>query len=420
MNKRSKLLIIISGIIIALAAVASFLVPELTKSDTLRIAESISSLYNDSIVSKIELDDVLEPKEALAVYLDSDDKDIDKYSIVVLKYLNNASAKASAEAIEEVYNYKIEKSKNNSIQLVDKYNKLTKKVTTIVKGKYLLIIYINSDIDEITSKFNEITKKINISDENNPNQKQIDEDKKELVELLNKEFDIELEKNTKKNNDKILEYINELNSCLGVNCNRFLKAAAEYENYDDLRESVAKVKEKYNSVMQEKKSIATSISNRISKLNTSLSQTEFDSIKKEINKLTSDSYYDSYTKGWNTSLNNIEVKIFKKSSVSLNYKNVLRNPSTYEGKKVYWFGEVVQVVDKGEYRVNVNCTKYQYIGGYSCSDTIYVEYSGSKNLIEDDMIKIWGTMDGTITYTSVMGASITIPSVQAKYIDIVG
>ena len=132
-------------------------------------------------------------------------------------------------------------------------------------------------------------------------------------------------------------------------------------------------------------------------------------------------YFDSNRNKQNVTLETLkqnEVKEYKNSCSKLNYKDVLRNPEQFEGKKVQWFGEVVQVVGFGTYRVNVNCTKYHYISGYSCPDTIYVEYSGDSRLIEDDMVYIYGTMDGTKTYTTVMGASVTVPKVNAKYVDL--
>ncbi len=120
-----------------------------------------------------------------------------------------------------------------------------------------------------------------------------------------------------------------------------------------------------------------------------------------------------------------ELKVineFKKSSEEFTYKNVLRNPSDYKNKKAYWFGKIVQVVDKYSsysiFRVDVTCEKYTYIDSYSCDDTIYVIYYGSDSFIEDDMVKMWGYMEGTETYTTVFGVSMTVPKFTAKYIEL--
>ena len=416
MNKRSKLLIIISGIIIALAAVASFLVPELTKSDTQRIAESISKMYDDSKVTKDEMTEEIKPEE---VYLIQEDS---RNVAHILKYKNSDDAKARELVEIEKKKYIEEKSINNSIVLSEKYDILKKTFIISSKGQYLLYIddYYESDKDDLIKKFNEAVKKYDGSNIKEPNLDEANKIKEKMLKIEKDYFDLEMKANSNSYNEAILKKVESLDTCKGNDCKDIYEDVMQYEKYDDLKESVSKLKAKYDLILQKKKSIATNISNRISKLNTSLSQTEYDSVKKEISKLESDDYYKTYITNWNKSLNNIEAKIYKKSAVSLNYKNVLRNPSNYEGKKVYWFGEVVQVVDKGEYRVNVNCEKYYYSNNYYCRDTIYVKYSGSKNLIEDDMVKIWGTMGGNVTYTTVLGAETTVPLVNAKYIDIVG
>lgn len=137
------------------------------------------------------------------------------------------------------------------------------------------------------------------------------------------------------------------------------------------------------------------------------------------------SYFNSNYVQVNTNLADLEAQSiidYKNSCASYDYKDVLRNPDDYDGEKTYWFGEVLQVVDKtslySTYRVGVSCTKYQYIGGYSCPDAIYVTYYGEENFIEEDMIKMYGIMNGVQSYITVMGATKTIPKFVATYIDL--
>ncbi len=118
---------------------------------------------------------------------------------------------------------------------------------------------------------------------------------------------------------------------------------------------------------------------------------------------------------------NQQIKDYKNSCEKLNYKDVLREPDKYSGKNVYWFGKVSQVVDSVSYMVYVDCTKYQYINDYSCSNPIYLIYvpdSSSLKLIEGDMVEIYGKMDGIQSYVTVLGANKTIPKVMAFYVDI--
>lgn len=116
-----------------------------------------------------------------------------------------------------------------------------------------------------------------------------------------------------------------------------------------------------------------------------------------------------------------EEKEYKNACKKLKYKDVLRNPSDYDGVQAYWFGKVYQKVSSTQYRVGVNCEKNRFAtGGYICDDYIYVLYYGDTVLIEDDIVKIYGEMDRTKTYETVLGASVTVPQVSAEYIDIVG
>lgn len=136
-------------------------------------------------------------------------------------------------------------------------------------------------------------------------------------------------------------------------------------------------------------------------------------------------YYDSNYNIVNTNIDLLkenEINDYKKSCVTYEYKEVLRYPSIYKGKNAYWFGKIVQVVDKTFYssifRINVTCEKYSYTDEYFCDDAIYVTYFGDQSFIVDDMVKMWGSMDGTQTYTTVLGASVTIPKFDAQYIEL--
>lgn len=108
-----------------------------------------------------------------------------------------------------------------------------------------------------------------------------------------------------------------------------------------------------------------------------------------------------------------------KSCQSYAFKDLARNADALAGKRIVAKGEVIQVQTEGSYYVmRVNITK----GSYGIwSDTVYVVYSkpsGADNIIEDDIITFYGEIDGNTSYTSVMGAAITLPKITAKYIDI--
>ena len=116
---------------------------------------------------------------------------------------------------------------------------------------------------------------------------------------------------------------------------------------------------------------------------------------------------------------------FINSCAEYSYNDIARTPDNFKGKNSKFYGEVVQVTEgilnSVTLRVGVSCTKYEYIEGYSCPDIIYVTYKykdGEPKILEKDMITIYGTIEGLQSYTSVLGAKVTIPKLTAKYITI--
>lgn len=107
---------------------------------------------------------------------------------------------------------------------------------------------------------------------------------------------------------------------------------------------------------------------------------------------------------------------FKEECESPSFDNVARDPDAWEGKKVAFRGKVIQVMQSGNgYTLRVNVTQ----GRYTWSDTIMVYYeasSGSSRILEDDVITFYGTMRGMYSYTSVLGAEITVPLLAASFI----
>ena len=123
-------------------------------------------------------------------------------------------------------------------------------------------------------------------------------------------------------------------------------------------------------------------------------------------------------------------KEYKKACKKYAYKDIARNPNDYKGKLAKFTGQVVQVqessflgVESVNLRVNVTAEENQFAdGGYLYSDTVYVTYyrtdESESRILEDDIVTIYGELTGIETYTSVTGASISIPSMTAEYIDI--
>ena len=112
---------------------------------------------------------------------------------------------------------------------------------------------------------------------------------------------------------------------------------------------------------------------------------------------------------------------FKESCQTYTFEQMARNPNNFKGTNVKVVGEVVQVMsDSNSTNLRVNITK---TGTYTTyyTDTIYVAYqpeAGEDKILEGDIITIYGTSQGDCSYTTVLGATVTLPNIDAKYITI--
>jgi len=101
------------------------------------------------------------------------------------------------------------------------------------------------------------------------------------------------------------------------------------------------------------------------------------------------------------------------------YKEISRNPNNYLSQPCKFTGKVVQVLESGRnVDLRINVTK----GSYGLwDDTIYVEYKrenpNESRILEDDIITVYGLLNGLKTYNSVL-KTISIPLVEAKYIEL--
>lgn len=97
-------------------------------------------------------------------------------------------------------------------------------------------------------------------------------------------------------------------------------------------------------------------------------------------------------------------------ALEIAYDDLARETERYVGSTVHFLGEVVQVIE-GEgldavLRVNVTKSTYGW------QDTVWVNYEGPR-LLEDDIVEFWGVVRGRRSYTSIWGATITIPEIDA-------
>lgn len=98
----------------------------------------------------------------------------------------------------------------------------------------------------------------------------------------------------------------------------------------------------------------------------------------------------------------------------ITYDQLARTPDKYEGSKVKFYGEVIQVIE-GDGSVQI---RLAVEGDYD--HVVFCQYDSgivSSRVLEDDKITVYGVSAGTISYQSTMGGQITIPAVLVEKID---
>lgn len=98
------------------------------------------------------------------------------------------------------------------------------------------------------------------------------------------------------------------------------------------------------------------------------------------------------------------------------YAVLNKNPDAYKGQRCQYRGKVVQAMESGgttDLRVDITSGSYGI-----WSDTIYVTLAGTTPAVTDSIVAIYGTIAGSYTYTSTANYKITLPRIDAKYVDV--
>lgn len=102
-------------------------------------------------------------------------------------------------------------------------------------------------------------------------------------------------------------------------------------------------------------------------------------------------------------------KFAARYDTGITFDNLARNPETYEGEKVKFYGKIIQVIKGDEH------SQFRFAIDDNYDQILYIEISESQlsnnRLLEDDFITIKGTSYGEYTYSSAIGGEITVPAV---------
>nr|DAH65798.1 MAG TPA: putative cytoplasmic protein [Caudoviricetes sp.] len=118
---------------------------------------------------------------------------------------------------------------------------------------------------------------------------------------------------------------------------------------------------------------------------------------------------------------NLSPEQYKSECIDVSYEELARKPDEYEGQKVKFRGEIMQVVndsDSGTSEYLISVTE----GDYGLwDDNVFVKLSSdnkTEKFLEDDIVTFYGKSAGEYKYKSLLGQSIAVPCVKAVYMEI--
>ena len=107
--------------------------------------------------------------------------------------------------------------------------------------------------------------------------------------------------------------------------------------------------------------------------------------------------------------------------IEADYKDIMRYPDKYIDQCVVFSGKVIQT--REDTSIFTGKTITLRVRDIDDIDIVWlIQYKDKDvttdgNILEDDVITVYGTCTGTTSYNSIFGAQITIPSMTASYID---
>lgn len=107
-----------------------------------------------------------------------------------------------------------------------------------------------------------------------------------------------------------------------------------------------------------------------------------------------------------------KISWLKQNCKSYTYNDLARNPDKYEGSFVKFQCRILQIASEASSAQYYSTYRAATRGRYDDVVYLYVDnYGSGARILEDDTITIYGYFDGLITYKTVLGASVTIPSI---------
>ena len=103
----------------------------------------------------------------------------------------------------------------------------------------------------------------------------------------------------------------------------------------------------------------------------------------------------------------------------INFDSAARTPEAYNGTNVAVRGQVMQTTDEG--RGDMRVALFDADGVPDYGKLIYIKYraeNGAERILENDSVTVYGISRGIKNYVAVLGNEVSMPLVEAYYVDI--
>lgn len=154
------------------------------------------------------------------------------------------------------------------------------------------------------------------------------------------------------------------------------------------------------------------------------------SLAQEMIKALEHPIFDEYKKEWDQRITQIqwaireqEIRNYKAQCESYPYDDIVSDPDAYIGYYAYFYGQVVEVMSSSTgfaYRVNVTPV-YSYFSDRILywEDSIIIELDEEieTTIDEDDIIEMWGTLQGATSRTTALGGDSVVPQFYCRYLE---
>ncbi|MFO0702958.1 MAG: hypothetical protein U0514_03850 [Candidatus Andersenbacteria bacterium] len=99
------------------------------------------------------------------------------------------------------------------------------------------------------------------------------------------------------------------------------------------------------------------------------------------------------------------------------YKELKKNAEKFSGQQAKYTGQVLEIYElaDGSGYLRLGVTKDEF-GGWS-DDVVWVHYSQPTSAVQEDVVTVYGILNGTYTYTSQANYEITVPYLEAAEVE---